>query len=55
MYHVILTHDGIARTFSCESHYDTVILFDALHRGAQWDSLIVRDTRTGFVCQSAFK
>ena len=54
-YTVTLTYDGITRAYHCENHFDTVILFDALHRAAQWESITVIDNRTGYVMQSAVK
>lgn len=54
-YTVTLTFDGITRAYHCEHHFDTVILFDALTRGAQWESITVTDNRTGYVMQGAVK
>jgi len=54
-YTVTLTYDGITRAYHCENHFDTVILFGALHRAAQWESITVTDNRTGYVMQGAVK
>ena len=51
-YYVRLTYDGMVRKYWCETQYDTVILFDALYRGAQWQDLAVIDCRTFETVQS---
>ena len=55
LYSVELIFDGIVRTYYCATHYDTVVLFDALYRGAQWDSITVTDLRFDSVVQSIGK
>lgn len=45
-YRVVLTYDGRSRNYWCETHFDTVILFDALYRGAKFQTIEVYDNRT---------
>ena len=45
-YRITLISDGYIREYYCELATESSILFDALYRGASWDSLEVVDTRT---------
>jgi hypothetical protein len=51
LYTVVMEYDGITRKYHCETHYDTVVLFDALYKGAKWDRMYVLDYRLGTVIQ----
>lgn len=44
-YRITLIFDGYVREYYCELATESSILFDALYRGASWDSLEVVDTR----------
>lgn len=50
-YRVTLIYDGYCREYFCETHYETVILFDALYKAAVWQSLEIVDTRTKMTMQ----
>ena len=45
-YRITLIFDGYIREYYCELATESSILFDALYRGASWNSLEVVDTST---------
>ena len=52
---VRMSYDGITRTYHCETHFDTVILFDALYKGTQWETITVICLRTNRIIQNIQK